>query len=163
MKTVPSHHTTYVGGNKKVLLREHKRHTARHVSSTCCAALSNLDLVGGEGTWSQVWGVPGSRFRGYPVPGLGGYPVLVQGGPPSQVWGVPHLRFRGYPISGLGGTPSHGVPPLSRPGIWYPTSQTCDGVPPYLDLRWGTPSPRSRCGLTHKVKILPSPSFGCGR
>ena len=42
----------------------------------------------------------------------------------------------GYPIqSWLGGYPS-------------PQIQTCDGVPPL---------PRSRCGLTHKVKILPSP------
>ena len=37
VKTVPSRHTTYADGNKKVLLRERKRHTAHRVASTCCA------------------------------------------------------------------------------------------------------------------------------
>ena len=66
-----------IKANKKVLLRERKRHTARRVASTCYAALSNPDLVRGGGgypiqTWwgeypIQTWS------RGYP-----GYP------PPSR-------------------------------------------------------------------------------
>ena len=95
--------------NKKVLLRERKRHTAHRVASTRCAALSNPDLVGG-----------------YPIPGPGGVCHPCLGGTLSQVWGVPHPRSRGYPVPGLGGTPS-------RPGQGVPW------VPPYLDLGWGTP------------------------
>ena len=84
--------------NKKVLLRECKRHTACHVACTRCAALSNPDLVWG-GTQSQVLG------EGYPVPGWGGGDTL------SQVWGgtlgTPHLDL------GLG-------TPLPGPGMGYP-------------------------------------------
>ena len=101
--------------NKKVLLRERKRHTTRRVASARYAALCN----GGEGcTPSQV--------GGYPIQGLGG--------------GVPHLRCRGYPTSGLGTPPHHpdlgwGTP---RPEIGYPASKMV-----YLpDLRWGTPNLR---------------------
>ena len=81
--------------NKKVLMRERKRHTARRVASTRCAALSGgwggvtqsqIQRGGTQsqargGTQSQVWGVPGPRSggvpsprsRGYPIPGPGGY------------------------------------------------------------------------------------------
>ena len=119
----------YVMNNKKVLLRERKRHTARRVASTRCAALSNPDLVQGC-TQSQVWG-------GYPVPGLGGTQ--------SQVWeGVPHPRSGGYPIQTWSGdTPGTpyldlgwGPPsPLPEPGMGYPP-----------DLRWGTPPPNLGIG-----------------
>ena len=61
--------------DKKVLLRERKRHTARRVASTRCAALSNPDLV---------WGVPHPRSGGgYRISSLGGYPVSGLGGTPS--------------------------------------------------------------------------------
>ena len=140
--------------NKKVILRERKRHTARRIASTHCAALSNPDLVGG-----------------YPVPG--------QGGTPSRAGqGVPHPRYRGYPIqTWSGGTP--GTPPTGmgyplqpemgypRPGMGYPLPRprmgcppiwTWDGVPPYLDLGWGTPLPRPemgyppcKCGQTENI------------
>ena len=118
----------------------------------------------GENPISGPGGTP-SHVRGVPVPGPGGYPIpcpggvphprsrgvtpsKVQGGTPSHVQWVPHLRSGGYP----GYTTHHldlaGVPsPPARPGMGYS---------PYRDLRWGTPPP-SRCGLTHKVKILPSP------
>ena len=139
--------------NKKVLLRERKRHTARRVASTRCAALSNPDLVrlGGYpvpgprgthtwgvpsprsrgGTWSKVWGVPGPRS-------LGGIQSQVWGGTPSRPgqgvlwvppyldlgWGTPHLDL-GWGTPHLGwGTPLPGM-----------------GYPPYLDLGWGTPPP----------------------
>ena len=117
--------------NKKVLLRERKRHTARHVASTRCAALSNPDLVPGQGGGirSQVQGGVG----GYPVPG----PGWGGGCTCSQVWGVPSPRSRGYPIPGLGeGTPSRPVwggtlgTPLPRPGMGYPLTGPEMGYPP---------------------------------
>ena len=120
--------------NKKVLLRERKRHTAHRVASARYAALSN---GGGGGTPSNPgWGVPHPvLYWGVPHPVLaGGYPVLA-GGYPIQSWPG------GYTIqSWLGDTPH-------RPDLRWDT--------PCPDLGWG--NPLSRCGLTHKVKILPSP------
>ena len=75
--------------NKKVLLRERKRHTARHVASARYADLSG-----------------GGR---YPISGPGGVPrpmsrAHVQGGTPSQVGGgVPHPRSREVTPSQGGG------------------------------------------------------------
>ena len=120
--------------NKKVLLRERKRHTARCVASTRCAALSG---GGGES---------GSRSRG-------GTRSQVQGGTQSQVWGGTQSQVQGgYPIPGLGGTPSRpgqgdtpGTPP-PRPGMGYSPYLDLGWVPPYLDLGWGTPLPRPRMG-----------------
>ena len=85
--------TTY----KKVLLRERKRHTARRVASTPCAALSNPDLVGGGYPVPGPGGYLIQGLGGYPIPGLGGYPIpdpggtlsQVQEGTPSQVQGDP--------------------------------------------------------------------------
>ena len=124
-------HTMYTGGNnKKVLLCECKRHTAHCIASTCCAALSNPDLVMG----------------GYPVPGPGEPCPRSKGGTPSQVWG---------------GTPS---PPSSRPGQGgihgTPSTWTWDGVPPYLDLGWGTPLPGPGMGYPPYLDLrwgTPSP------
>ena len=104
--------------NKKVLLRERKRHTARGVAS---ARMCSIPCPGGD-----------------PVPGLGGIPSLPgQGGypryhPPIQTWdGVPPPR----PDLGWG------TPPQARPGMGYPPGQTWDGVTPQPDLGWGTPFP----------------------
>ena len=100
--------------NRKVLLREHKRHTARRVASARYADLSR--------------GVPHLRSGGYPIPGLGGVPHPRPRGVPHPIsWGVPHPRSRGYLILGLGGTPSHvqGVP-HPRVGRGVP------GVPPII-------------------------------
>ena len=73
--------------NKKVLLRERKRHTACRVGSARYAALSS------------GWG-------GYPIPGLGGipWPGLDGEGYPIPGWGYP-----GYPHHPdlAGGTPHH--------------------------------------------------------
>ena len=100
------------------------------------------------------------------------HPVLVGGIPPTiQTWpgGTPH-----HPdlAGGAPGTPYH--PDLTRgeyPG-YPPHHQDLAGVPPRPgmgyspcpDLGWGTPPVQTcdgvtplRCGLTHKVKILPSP------
>ena len=89
--------------NKKVLLRERKRHTARRVASTRCAALSNPDLVGGGVPGPRSGGSTQSKVQGVPSPRSGGVPSPRSGGTPSQVWGVPHPRSRGYPIPGPGG------------------------------------------------------------
>ena len=126
--------------NKKVLLRELKRHTARRIVSARYA--------GGGGTLS-----PG---RGYPISGLGGTP--------SQVQGVPHPRSGGYPVPGWGGpcARSRGYP--SRPGMGYPLGQTWDGVTPARpgmgypppDLGWGTPLARPG------MRYPPWPDLGWG-
>ena len=72
--------------NKKVLLRERKRHTARRVASTCYVALSS-DWGGGGGYLIQsLMGNP------HPVPGGGGgYPGVHHS---YSIWtwnGVPPL------------------------------------------------------------------------
>ena len=132
--------------NKKVLLRERKRHTARRVASARYAALSN---------WWGVGGTPSSSgWRGYPIqsrvggvtpssPDRGvGTPVQTLGAvlPPSAEWGSPCLDLEwGIPHPDLGWST-----PLARPGMGYPPQ--LDGVPPpHLDLEspsaeWGTPS-----------------------
>ena len=154
--------------NKKVLLCERKRHTARRVASTCCAG-----LVGGgrRGTpWRGVppaggtpwWGVPPARgstpaggvpLLGYPPVSWMGYPPPGKGYPPSAGWGTPHLwrvppcLGRGYPPPPLAGWGT----PLSRPGKGVPPPVSQMGYPP-LDVNWQT-----------NWKYCLSPSFGCGR
>ena len=90
-------HCTYKY-NKKVLLRERKRHTARRVASARYADLSRggypVPCQVGGGTPSHVWGGTLSQVGGDPIPGQGGYPIPCAGG---------------YPISGPGGVPR--VPP----------------------------------------------------
>ena len=98
--------------NKKVLLRERKRHTARRVASPRYAA-----LVGGVP-------LPG----GYPCWGVSCWEVLLLGGTPARGGGTP---TRGYPL--LGEVPPiqswEGVPPISWMG--YPHIQTWEGgIPP---------------------------------
>ena len=110
--------------SKKVLLCERKRHTARRIASTRYAALSNPDLVGGgtQGTPHHpdlVWGVP--------------HPDLVRGVPPTiQTW-----------LGGTLSTPTiqtwDGVTPPLHLDLGQGTPRPETGVPPYLDLRWGTP------------------------
>ena len=122
-------------------------------------------------------GTPSHVLGGYPIPGprgRGGYPIsdLRSGGYPIP--GLGRGGGRGYPISGLGGgypLPPHldlaGVPPNPSPGWGTPPARPGMGYPPQPDLgwgtpptpypRWGTPPPPSKWGLTHKVKILPSP------
>ena len=116
--------------NKKVLLRECKRHTACRVVSTPSVVLTGYpprpDLVGGGTPW-RVCTLPG-----YPCPGLVGYPV---GGVPC--WGVTLLGE--YPVQGE--VPCWGVLGGTLPGYPYPdlARGTLQGVPcwgvPYL----GTP------------------------
>ena len=60
--------------NKKVLLRERKRHAVRHVASACYA--------GGGGPYPVMvgGGVPHPVLVGVP------HPVMVRGGYPIQSW-----------------------------------------------------------------------------
>ena len=142
--------------NKKVLLRERKRHTARRIASARYAALS-----GGGDTPSQVWGggVPRSGLDGgggYPIPGLGGYPSQGRGrqySPGFDGGGHP-IPGQGYPFPGRGypsqvhwvlpgwGTPQtwDGVPPTIKTWLGYPPPLGW-GTPHQPDLRWGTPTP----------------------
>ena len=153
--------------NKKVLLRERKRHTARRVASTRYAALSNPDLVGG-GTPSR--------------PGQGGvppthHPDLVGGGTPGiptptiQTWsgGLPHPDLAwggtlGTPQTGMEYPPTwDGVLPLDLG--WGTPHLDLGWVPPYLDLGWGTPLPRPGMGYPPYLDLrwgtpLPRPEMG---
>ena len=153
--------------NKKVFLRECKRHTAHRVASAHYAALSHGWVGGTMGPLpppppsrpDQGWGYP--RYHptiwpemGYPPPSKPemGYP------PPSR----PEM---GYPLPSR---PEMGYP-LPRPEMGY-NPLTWNGVPPYPELRWGTPTPpRPGTGYPPPPQVwtdwqynLPS-SFGCGR
>ena len=88
--------TSHSKSYKKVLLREHKRHTDRGVSST---------TRGGVPPSQVQWGVPevGYPSSGYPQPGLtGGIPEV---GNPLPI-GVPH------PARSDGGVPEVGYLPV---------------------------------------------------
>ena len=86
---------TELNKNKKVLLRECKRHTARRVGSARYAALSS----GWGGTPSQG-GTPARSWW------WGGTPSWV-GCTSSQVWRVPQSGLGGgVPHPGVGGTPA---------------------------------------------------------
>ena len=118
--------------NKKVLLRERKRHTARRVASTRFADGGVPPIPGLDGG-----GIPSSLGRG--VPQVPSHPDLGRGYPgyprPRSGWGVPHSADGENPIqSWMGrGTPGY-LPPPSGPGMGYL----------HPDLRWGTPHPDLR-------------------
>ena len=115
--TINFKHVTNI--NKKVLLRERKRHTDRHVQ--VLAMLLCLLIGGGKGYPIQSWmgAVP------YLVLDRAGYPIQswIGGTPSSLGWGVPHpVLDGGYPIqSWMGGTPSQvwtgGTPSNSGWGV----------------------------------------------
>ena len=123
--------------NKKVLVRERKRHTARWVASARSAFLSP---DGGGGTPIQSWlgggGLPPSSPDDRGVP------------PSSPDMGVPpSSRDGGYahPIT-IGGYPIQSRPP-PPPVSWM-------GVPT-LSAGWGYPPPRNFNRQT-PVKTVPS-------
>ena len=137
--------------NKKVLLRERKRHTARRVMSTPSVVLPGYPPRGGRGgTW------PGTPPGGVPDPGTppGGYLTCI---PPGGylTWVPP----RGVPDLG---TPPGGyltwVPPLTRVppqgGTWlgYPPGGVPDlGTPPGGVPDLGTPPPPLPHGILGNV------------
>ena len=123
--------------NKKVLLHERKRHTARRIASTRYASggggLPHPVMVGGDPI--QSW--------------LGGYPI-------QSWWGVPHPVMVGVPhpvmVGGTLGTPSRpGQGGYHGSGV-PPTIHTWDGVPPTHRPETGYPPPTS----VDRLKILPS-------
>ena len=160
--------------NKKVLLRERKRHTARHAASTPYVVLSLLTPP------SWIWPTPPAAGPDPPPPAAGPDPPPWQldlthpspqlthpspRWPPSPCW-PPH----GWP------TPPPTDPPLPpswpTPLLTHPSPHGWPTPPP----SWPTPPPTDPplppvadpplpppCGQTNKVKLLPSPSFGCGR
>ena len=101
--------------NKKVLLRERKRHTARRVASARYAALSS----GWGGYPIPGWGVPQSGLDGgwYPPPH---HPD--QGTPPH------HTNLAGGGDSPLPSRPGMGHPPWL--GYPPPPSRPGQGTPP---------------------------------
>ena len=164
-----------VNKNKKVLLRERKRHTARRVASTCYAALSNPDLVGGYPiqTWLGVSWVPPTIQTwlgrgGTPSRPGWGYPRYPQPSRPGWAGGYPIQTWLGGTPDFVGGTPD--TPPPSRPRLGV--SQTWLGVPwvpPFSDLvRGDTPGtphhpdldgvPSSRPGMGYPPP--PQPEMG---
>ena len=98
--------------HKKVLLRERKRHTARHLASARYAALSN-DGGFPIQSWTGGYSIPGLDEGAYPIQFWMGYPR----GTPVQTW--------------------DGYPP-SKPGTGYSPMNWMEY--PHLDLGWGTPS-----------------------
>ena len=97
--------------NKKVLLRERKRHTARHVASAHYAALSH-------------------RWGGYP-----GYPPY-----PNLRWVTPPSRpGQGGPQVPPPSKPEMGYPPPSRPGQGVPQVSPLPrpemGYPPVVGMQ----------------------------
>ena len=136
--------------NKKVLLRERKRHTARRVASTPYVVLTGYPPI-------LTW--PG----GYPA---GGVPDL--GTPPSR---APPGRVpppAGYPLPGrvppwqgtrpLAGYPPAGYPPGRVPPARVPPHQGTPParVPPRLDLAGYPPPPPAGPG-----RVPPPPLRGC--
>ena len=168
--------------NKKVLLRERKRHTVRHIVLALLICLltwgSTPSSLGrrvphsvlDRGYPIQSWlGVPHPVLDGGTPSSYGGYPIQSwTGGYPIQSSGSPILNLDGVPLGQQDGVSSHpdlgwgtpttsagwSNPPLSRPGIWYP----------HPDLRQDThiaPPPPPKWWTKWK-HYLPS-SFGSGR
>ena len=129
-------HTGIFTLNKKVLLRERKRHTAHRVVSTPSVVLPGY----------PPGGVPGQvPPRGYPDPPPRG--GTRPGSPPGggARSGTPP---GGYP------DPPGGYPVRYPPGgTWTPGGYPAR-YPPGGGTR--TPPPPPRCGQTNKVKLLPS-------
>ena len=134
--------------NKKVLLRERKRHTARRVVSTFSLVLTGYPPIL---TWPRGGGYParGNPGRVPPIPSwlwgtLPGYPQ--QGVPhPNLAWGYPTwVPPAGYPPAGPGRVAPLGVCPME---FWVMLQSIMDmGTPP-------------RCGQTNKVKLFTFPSY----
>ena len=152
-------YNTNLNFNKKVLLRERKRHTARRAASTRHGMGTPSSHGGGYPTQSWWGGVL------HPVM-VGGYPgtphpdlARGRGTPTSHGWGVPHPVMMGVPhpvmVGGTwvpltiqtwpGGYPiqSSRYPPPSKPSrgstLGTPTIRPGIGYPPPSDLGWGTP------------------------
>ena len=129
--------------NKKVLLRERKRHTTRRVANARPAALL---MGGGYSDPVLTWGVPPSspnRVGGYTC----GTPISHMGYLPVNQMGYP------LPISRMGYPPvgKDGIAPLGSMGVPHPPIRK-DGVPCHWKLgRMGVPPP-------HQPVVVPPPT-----
>ena len=163
------HSISVTSDNKKVLLRERKRHTARRVLSTPSVVLPGYPPSWPGGVPYQGGPYLGTPWQGTPVagPGLGGpdqgTPPPQQGTPQPDLAGgvpdqgtspgrVPPTPLAGYPPGPYLGNPPGKVPPPSRvppwvgyPPVGYPPSWTWQGTPPGWTWQ-GTP----RC-LPHGI------------
>ena len=119
-----------LANNKKVLLCEHKRHTAHHV------AIASAYYSRG-GTW--IWGTP--QRWGTPHPRLGYSPSKV-GVPPHPRLGTPSSKVGVHPpIQGW-----IGYPPIQG-WIRYPLIQGWIGYPTPPPIQGGIGTPPSKAGL----------------
>ena len=134
--------------NKKVLLRERKRHTARCVASTRYAGLVGTPATGGGVPPAWIW------MGGAPCPGTGGTPGTqsaldgVAKVPPHQLDGVPPLPGPGVP---------HFHFEIANDWLWlgvpWGTPPSAGwGIPP--SAGWGTPPPH------HQLDGVPPPTIG---
>ena len=176
--------------NKKVLLRERKRHTTRHISSTPYSVPYRgipHPWLGGTPSWVPpilTWpgGTPSlDGGVGYPI--LGYPPLFWPGQEVPHPWaGGREYPILGYPHLGVPSPPSWPDPP-PHPGMGHPPRRELGpviGVPPGKDLGPVTGVPPRKdmgpvevlwdgdgvppgCELTNKLKLLPSPSSGCWR
>ena len=127
--------------NKKVLLRERKRHTARRVVSTPSVVLPGYPPRGGVPDLGTppggylTWVPPGGGGGGYrtrvpPQGGTGtGYPPPPPGGGGYRTWvppSPPGTPLPQYPPWGGTGT---GYPPGGVPDLGTPLPGTLGGVP----------------------------------
>ena len=112
--------------NKKVLLHEHKRHTACQVTSACSAALSSEGGTPIQFQWGYLHPVPMGVPPSSPIGGVP-HPVQMVVPPFSPDWGYPMVP---PPIGQMG------YPPFRKDGV-PPSSQWCTPSPPPL-AGWGT-------------------------
>ena len=129
--------------NKKVLLRERKRHTARHAASTPYVVLSLLTPPAGPDPPGWTWPPP----AGPDPPTSWTWPTPPAG--PDPPW----LDLTPPPLAG-----PDPPPPLAGPG---PPPQRLDLTPPG-GWTWPTP-PVDRQKDRHVSKHYLPPSFGWGR
>ena len=139
--------------NKKVLLREHKRHTDRRVASTPSVVL----MGGGTPSQDQTGGYPHHWMgEGYPIQswtGWGGIPI--SGRIPGRM-GVPPEGWIGVPLpppKTRWGTPS------PHPGMGITPTPGLAGVPPWTWTLLGSPPPPSVDWHTKWNYYLPSSLF----
>ena len=143
--------------NKKVLLRERKRHTARRVASTPYVVLSGHPPSQGTppGRVPPRQGTPPAR-----VPPRPEYPPWA-GYPPGWTWqGTPLGRVPprpGYPLARVPprpGYPPARIPPLGRvpPGwTWQGTPPLPHGILGNVAKHYGIQVPPPKCGQTENI------------
>ena len=133
--------------NKKVLLHEYKRHTARRIASAVPSRRELPQSQPGGGGAPVPARVPQSELGGTQVLAWEkGYPVLARSGYPSLGQGYP-VSASGFPSPVLtGGTP--------QPALGYPPERMWE-----LELRYLPPQGVDRQCVT----TVTSPSFGCRR